>query len=204
MARWWNAGVDDRTAQVLLEGILLLSMVVAGIGSLLSVIGAVRDRAVERSVPLAPDRVDLGAGAGGYSVEAATGTATLERAGAGALIGSVAPQVLGAAVVVATAYLLWRVVRSLREGDPFNRRNARRLTAAALIVMIGGTAVGVVDAMVGLVFSTEAADALGEGSAVTSGAEISFLPIAIGLVLGVLAEVFRRGAAMREELEGLV
>jgi hypothetical protein len=70
--------------------------------------------------------------------------------------------------------------------------------------MIGGTAVGVVDAMIGLVFSTEASDALGDDSAVTSGTELSFLPIAIGLVLGVLAEVFRRGAAMREELEGLV
>ncbi|MBJ7456172.1 MAG: DUF2975 domain-containing protein [Thermoleophilia bacterium] len=204
MARWWRAGVDDRTAQVLLEGVLLLSMVVAGIGSLLAVIGTVRDRTVERSVPLAPEHVDLGPGAGGYSVEAATGTATLDGAGGGALIGSVAPQVLGAAVVVGTAYLLWRVVRSLREGDPFNRRNARRLTAAALIVMIGGTAVGVVDAMVGLVFATEAAEALGDDSAVAPGTGLSFLPIAIGLVLGVLAEVFRRGAAMREELEGLV
>lgn len=181
-----------------------MTILIVTIGTAMAVVSDFTDREVVRSVPLESERVELGGGGGDYAVETATATVILRQAGGGTFLASALTRVLGASVIVAAGYLLLLVVRSLRDGDPFHRANARRLQLAALVVLFGGTAVSVADSVVGLAFATDAVDALGEDSIVAPGTELSFLPLWIGLLLAGLSEVFRRGAAMREELEGLV
>lgn len=97
-------------------------------------------------------------------------------------------------------YLIFRIVRSARVGDPFVRANVSRLRALAVVVGIGG-----------LIVSAYAAwlrrwllDGSGAAGLVAQDWTVSFLPLVAGVVVGVLAEVWRRGVAMREDLEGLV
>jgi hypothetical protein len=123
-------------------------------------------------------------------VNPSTGDRLLYLAG-----GSVLPLVALAVI----AYLL-RIVRTLRRGDPFVPENARRLTAIALLIAVGGT--------VGNLVHGIALDLLVHGSA-ASGIfahvfDVSFLPIVIGTAAAFLAEVFRQGARLRQDVEGLV
>jgi hypothetical protein len=103
-------------------------------------------------------------------------------------------------VALAVILYLLRIVRTLRRGDPFVPENARRLTAIALLIAAGGT--------LGDLLNNIAIGSLAQGSAaadiVALVYHVSFLPLAIGLVVAFLAEVFRRGTRLREDVEGLV
>jgi hypothetical protein len=101
---------------------------------------------------------------------------------------------------IAVLLLLLLIVRTLRAGDPFVLANARRLRFIALAVVVGGTGASALQAWgAHLVLSDSAiAPFVHEHPHVTS------LPLVAGLGVLLLAEVFRRGALMREDLEGLV
>ncbi len=92
------------------------------------------------------------------------------------------------------------IVRSLRVGDPFNRRNARIVLLIAILVGIGGELAVLLNA-----WGTSAMlSQPGISGNVVSQASVTLLPVACGLVIAVFAEIFRRGALMREDVEGLV
>jgi hypothetical protein len=96
--------------------------------------------------------------------------------------------------------LLLQVVRSLRRDEVFARVNARRLTRLAVLLGVGGTAAQLLTA-----FGTvRVLDSEFMRGSVTPVFELSFFPLFGALGVGVLAEVFRQGAGLREDIEGLV
>jgi hypothetical protein len=95
-------------------------------------------------------------------------------------------------------HLLGRIVDTVGEGDPFIPANADRLRtmgwlalAIQLLTLPVGAAVGRVAKAV-------------EDTPSDISTHISFTAIVLILILFILARVFRKGAAMREELEGTV
>ncbi|WP_305097914.1 DUF2975 domain-containing protein [Croceibacterium aestuarii] len=111
---------------------------------------------------------------------------------------------LGIAVLLGMAeyffLLLWRILASVKDGDPFTPANSIRLSRMAWTALVGdilsiGFAVYVAWAQ------TYIADAIdGEDLNFDSGGA----GIVLILVLFVLARVFREGTEMRAELEGTV
>ena len=115
-------------------------------------------------------------------------------------LGLVGAEALGGVLTTAVLALLLLIVRTLRQGDPFVPGNARRLYAIAALVGLGG------EAVVGLRAWGEAAVLAHPAVApyVLHGTDISLVPVAAGLGIAVAAEVFRQGAELREDVEGLV
>lgn len=98
-------------------------------------------------------------------------------------------------VMIVCAYLRG-VFETLVAGDPFVPENATRLSAIAIVLAVMEASAMFVAAIVSLVF----------GVLVPSGAPVAFqfpninYPVWLAVVtLWVLAQVFREGAAMREE-----
>lgn len=109
------------------------------------------------------------------------------------------PQLLDGLLVGTGAWLVLRMARTLRAGDPFTAANARRLTALALVVGVGGTASQIVH-----VASTLAVLDIDPAGPYVAGGVLSFLPLLLMVAVAALAEVFRRGARMAQDVEGLV
>jgi hypothetical protein len=102
-------------------------------------------------------------------------------------------------IVVAMLWLVRGLLRSVRDGDPFNDSNVRRLRALALFVLIGVPLAAFVKSII--------AGALAASAGLPSpSVEISVPGAAIlgGLALLVLSEVFAEGVHMRDDLEGTV
>lgn len=87
---------------------------------------------------------------------------------------------------------------------PFHRANVRRLTTAALTVLFGGLVAGMVGMFRTLALTSDAQELLGDGTALVAGADLPLWPIGLGLLLLCLAEFFRRGTALADDVEGLV
>lgn len=106
----------------------------------------------------------------------------------------------GPLLVAASLFVVLGFVRSLRTGNPFTSANARRLRILALLIGVGGTAVLVAGELVRRwLLDTSAAAGL-----VELGWHLSFAPLLAGALIGVVAEVWRAGVAMRDDLEGVV
>jgi len=91
-----------------------------------------------------------------------------------------------------------RIIDTVADGDPFIPANADRLRAMAWLmlgVQILGISVGTLGGIV---------DQIVEGEAESLSFEFDINSLALILVLFILARVFRRGAEMRDELEGTV
>jgi hypothetical protein len=101
---------------------------------------------------------------------------------------------------IAVLLLLLLIVRTLRVGDPFVLANARRLRLISLAVVVGGTGASALKAWGAHLVLTDTAIA----PFVHEQLHITLLPLVAGLGVLLLAEVFRRGALMRDDLEGLV
>ncbi|MCB1302383.1 MAG: DUF2975 domain-containing protein [Tetrasphaera sp.] len=106
----------------------------------------------------------------------------------------------GPVVAAVCLWLILRMLRSARHGDPFTRENLRRMQWLAILVGIDGSLVTWSGAFLDRwLLDTSAAEKI-----VAMTFDFSFLPAIGGLLIGVLAEVWRRGMAMREDLDGLV
>lgn len=95
--------------------------------------------------------------------------------------------------------LLWRIVRSVGEGDPFIPANARRLSLmgwSLLAFNLIGILAAIALAQLERFF--DEAEAMVQTDFTDGGTWL------LMLVVFVLARVFRQGAAMREDLEGTV
>jgi len=113
---------------------------------------------------------------------------------------------LGAVCAVA-GWLLWRVLTSLRGGDPFEPANVRRLTVAAALVTVGGVISGVLRSVSDGNLKEAADNAFFREFGTTPlayGGQIELTPVLVGVALGGIALVYRRAAALRHELDGLV
>ncbi len=186
--------------QLALEGLLLAVAAISLIVGFAAVLGALGGDSISATVSFKDDAPHLIERSGQARLDVANPTLTIEDPGTAGRILGAAPTLLGVATVGATAILLWRVVRSTRQGDPFHRANARRLTAAAVVVLVGGSASSLIDAVHSMDLASQAPEQFGLAVAGT----FSFLPLAVGGVLAAMAGVFRRGTALRTEVEGLI
>ena len=124
------------------------------------------------------------------------------------LIGAILIVLAGVAALLALAVyflvLLRRIVLSVGEGDPFIPQNAERLSRMGWAALIGQLASIPAGAMV-LWIASLVGDRPGHVDGdLHSDLGISVSGILLALVLFILARVFRRGAEMRDELEGTV
>lgn len=191
----------DRPSQIALEGLLLAVMLVAVVLGAVALVSLFADR--EFTVPVALEEQQLGS-ASGASLTTAQGELTFSGASTGQVLLTAAPLVLGTAVVTGAAYCLLLVVRSLRTGDPFHQRNARRLMTAALIVLVGGAVTGITDVIGTMALALDGQRLLGDDSPLLASASVPLAFIGIGLLLLCLAEFFRRGTQLADDVEGLV
>jgi hypothetical protein len=112
---------------------------------------------------------------------------------------SVARVLVPGALLIAGLWFLRNILRSVREGDPFNAANVRRLRIIGLLFLVGGPLAEI---------ATSAFEqALASSAGVHGfGMGISFPgpgPIA-GLFVFVLAEVFAHGVRLRDEAAGTI
>jgi hypothetical protein len=131
-----------------------------------------------------------------------------------------ASSILWTAVVVTVVVVVLRLVRSLGEGDPF-ALGSTALVKAGWAVMAGGAAAAWVGTLgdwfaskdVFEVWGWSSTKDLGDGADLTAlgwpspgAVQLGFpwIPLVAGLALFVLAAVFRSGAQLRQDTEGLV
>ena len=116
------------------------------------------------------------------------------------------PDLLWVAVTALVAFLLLRMAGTLSAGDPFVPANVRRLYMISLTVIIGALLVPFGEALTGMFLQAGAVES--EAPAVFAfeaafGGATGGLLLAGFLTAG-LAEVFRRGTRMRDDMRGLV
>jgi small-conductance mechanosensitive channel len=92
------------------------------------------------------------------------------------------------------------IIDSVDQGDPFHPLNARRLSRMGWISVIGHLLILPVMGLA--VWAAPFMEEAGNDSHISGG--IDFGMILLTLILFILARVFKRGAEMREELEGTV
>lgn len=105
-----------------------------------------------------------------------------------------------AALAAVGLWLLADLTRSARRGSPFTRRNVHRLMVLTGLVAAGGL-IGDWGAAFVRLWLIDSSDL---GPLVPHDAELDFTFLGVVLLLGVVTEVWRRGVAMREDLDGLV
>lgn len=204
----------DRLKAELLEGVLVVAMLLAAVGGVLLPLlgpgGLDVDRgplAGQLSVPAQLQEPVSGLAdrtrSTGQAVELGgptTVTATVERPTAAQRVGLVGGTVLAGLTALGVLWLLLQIARTLHRGDVFAPLNARRLQLIAGLVGTGGIAAQ-------LLHNSGRAAVLEAPSVredVVGVFELSFLPLVAAFGIGIAAEVFRQGAALREDVEGLV
>ncbi|WP_340561219.1 DUF2975 domain-containing protein [Streptomyces sp. GSL17-111] len=110
------------------------------------------------------------------------------------------PEIAGGLLLALVLVLLLRVARGLRDGDVFVPENARRLVVIAVAVIVAGAFGPLLQAGTTalLLRGTSAAEL------VPFSYEFSFAYLLLSFLVAALAEVFRRGAGLRADTEGLV
>ncbi len=126
--------------------------------------------------------------------------ATLLEPSADQRLGLLGGRLVGGLTALGVLGLLLQIVRSLQRDEVFARVNARRLGVLAVVLGVGGMAAQLLTAF-GTVRVLDADFVPGKAIPVFG---FSFLPLLAALGVAVLAEVFRQGAALREDVEGLV
>ncbi|MDG2003738.1 MAG: DUF2975 domain-containing protein [Novosphingobium sp.] len=116
----------------------------------------------------------------------------------GAIVGLMAMALIGGVLVFFFFRMLGRIINTVGDGDPFVPHNADRLRLMGWVALAFQLIAIPVAAMSTFVGTQLPAAALHVDT------EISFNGIMMAIVLFILARVFRRGTAMREELEGTI
>jgi hypothetical protein len=111
------------------------------------------------------------------------------------------PGVLVAVAVLLVVRLLLGLLGDLRD-EPFTRQNVRRLRAIAVVVGMGAVVVSVVGAICDFLLADPGAVGDGVQRAFELSLPIGFL--AVMLVIAAIAEAFRHGVQLRDDVDGLV
>lgn len=124
------------------------------------------------------------------------------------MIGAIALVMIGVVGLLALGIyflvLLRRIVLSVGIGDPFVPDNADRLSRMGWVTLIGQIASLLVGLLVVWIGETIGEQAENMHLVTAENFDIDLSGLLLMLVLFILARVFRRGAEMREELEGTV
>lgn len=195
---WRRVTSGDWVASAL-EVVLLIVILAVGLTGLLEGLDAFLDDTLTTQVALDDQKVAAVASAG-HEVQPDGATLTISDPSFAERVAVAAPPILEALVVGAAATLVLGVVRSLRRGDPFTRANAEALSHAAVVAVVGGVIVVLASIVGPVVVDRGIPDDLPVRLAVTG----SSTSLYAGLLLAAVAQVFRRGCALRDELEGVV
>lgn len=111
------------------------------------------------------------------------------------------PDLLAGGFAFLVLVLLYRVLEDISRGEPFARRNVTRLRLIAFAIVLGWSAAGVTAAFVTLPIL--GATDIGDLPLVSTWM-MPVLPLGIGMVVALLAEAFKIGAELRDDVDGLV
>ncbi|MFD6951275.1 hypothetical protein A6A08_23525 [Nocardiopsis sp. TSRI0078] len=217
MSRWYHVRWS-RADSVIVQVVLILGIGLTGLGMLLALAwtasllppggGAVPDTITVRI----PDE------ASEPRVGVATTGAVYETGPTGAIrltfhdptiaerLLLVAPGMLGATAALVVMAMVLRLIQSLDKGDPFVPANVRRVYTIAFTVLAASVLVPLTGMVCEGILRSRALGTDGFFLAVgaSEGNGISLTHVFVGLVLAALAEVFRRGTRLREDVRGLV
>jgi len=127
-----------------------------------------------------------------------TAVAKIDHPNVADFLATTGTNMLEALVALVALYFVLKVLRTVRDGDPFVHANARRLWTAGVVLMAGG-------GLTSLISQVSTMVALGRlGDYTTMESSFDLTPVLCGLVLVVLGEVFRQGIKLRADTEGLV
>lgn len=145
------------------------------------------------SVP-ALEAVGITPGSGTYQV-------LVEDPTVGQRLLSLAPGVAWVIIVGLTCWLVWRLMRTIAAGDPFDPANVTRLRGIGGLLVLG-TAVAFAVELVARGVLTSSIDT---GDPVVGVfLSVPWLPMVTGMVAALLAEAFKAGSRLRDDLDGLV
>ena len=116
-----------------------------------------------------------------------------------------APGVGYVLLAAAIAWLLLRVMLTIGRGEPFDPANVRRLRALALVLVVGWTVVSFAEAAGTVAILADVdLDAAGVGGGPRAALAFPVVPIVVGLATAMVAEAFKAGARLQDDLEGLI
>ncbi|MEU6241499.1 DUF2975 domain-containing protein [Streptomyces sp. NPDC047024] len=201
---WWN-----RTDNRLLEAVLGLSALLVGVfGALLPVLGVVglidpietRDVELEATTRV-PGTLKTAAADWGMTF---TGTHRAElgftHPDFGQRLLLALPEIVGSLLLLLVLVLLFRMARTLRDGDVFVPKNARRLSIIGLTVLVQAVLSPVLPALTTALLLR----AGGVSDEVPFALTFSGEYVLLALLVLALGEVFRQGTKLRADTEGLV
>ncbi|GAA4991190.1 DUF2975 domain-containing protein [Actinopolymorpha pittospori] len=106
------------------------------------------------------------------------------------------------------AVMLRRLVLTIREGRPFDRRNPRRIGVIAIMVAVGTSVTALVEGFAGRAVVHHVADVTDTPSLVDTiwsyFPRYEFEPLVVAAAIAVVAIAFRRGQQLTKDVEGLV
>ena len=194
----WSFDRADRWSLVVLLG--LVALVTLAVQVVLPLVGWARGRGHLARLP----RPGRGAGArhgGRHARLPGPRRRHAHRPTAAQRLLDLLPGVLLTAVVVAGAWLVLRVLRDVAAGDPFRPRNVTRLRALAVLVAIGLPVVWFAQGAVDLGLLTSLDIDAGVAGVVVA---VPWAPVVAGMLVALVAEAFKLGAGLRDDVEGLV
>ena len=128
-----------------------------------------------------------------------TALAHLADPGTGVRVSALLAALVVAAVAVLSCLVLLRLLRQAQAGEPFGPGVQRGLRMLALLMLAAGLLWPTLSAFAAAEVIRAATDA-----SVSPSLEINFIWVGVALLLLFLAEVFRIGARMADDVEGLV
>lgn len=142
----------------------------------------------------------------GVTVSAAADAVSLDvaRLSTGLRLLTEASGVVTALAVAAGAWWLAGVLRSVALGRPFERRNAARLLGLTGAVVVGGVLAPILDDLVGFTLLDRLGLVDSDSPFVLTMLHVNVAPLLLALVVLGAAEAFRRGAALADDVDGLV
>lgn len=140
------------------------------------------------------DAVGVAHGSGTYAID-------VVDPGAGQRILAMAPGLLAAALVVLACWCTVLLLRTVAAGDPFQPLNVTRLRVVAACLVVGWPVVLFFQLMVRIVLLGSVD--LG-GLALDATIHLPWAPVVAGMVVALLAEAFKVGSRLRDDVDGLV
>ncbi|MEU4834770.1 DUF2975 domain-containing protein [Streptosporangium sp. NPDC023615] len=110
------------------------------------------------------------------------------------------PSVVVTLLTAVITFLLWRVARTLRAGDPFVPRNARRIFTMAGCVAGYGLIAEPLRTWVAVI----TVDGTPAEGMIDTDWPFAPAPLGFALLLAALGAIFRKGTRLREDVRGLV
>lgn len=111
------------------------------------------------------------------------------------------PGILLTAMVLLGCWLLLAVMRTVAAGDPFHPANVGRLRAVGMMLVLGAPVVYFVDRLVSDLLLSRADLA---GIEVDALLAVPGIPVIAGMVVALLAEAFKGGSRLRDDVDGLI